>query len=340
MANRYRRRRRKRFRVTGRLYTLVGCAVLIGLSAWGIAHLTSNRPDAASPPPLTPPPELQTPAPAAEPAMTPSAIPSPTPTATPSAAPSATADPAVWRPTPKPGVALPAFHGGRPEEKLLCVTIDDCYQQDNLESILDLADKYGAKLTFFPIGKNVRKNPELWKRAIASGHEIENHTYDHVELSPLSDEAMAYEIDRQNQEVNRALRVDYQMHFLRPMGGSTRYDKRTHRMLAERGYKGVAIWSVSGTRDYKKTLKLIDKGSVVLFHTTDKDLKNLKKFIPAVVKKGYKLVTLNEMFGFPPNEMGPFVKTTTIPTPRPSPEPTPASTPTPEPLPPRPDGLS
>ncbi len=221
------------------------------------------------------------------------------------------------------------------------MTVDDCFQQDNLEAILALADKYDAKLTFFPIGKNIRKNPDLWKRALENGHEIENHTYSHVKLAPLSDEAMAYEIDRQNQEVNRALQLDYQMHFLRPMGGSTRYDKRTHRMLAQRGYKGVAIWSLSGTQDYKKTLRQIDKGSVVLFHTTDKDLKNLKKFIPAAVKKGYKLVTLNEMFGFPPNETAPYVSGTAIPTPGPSPTPTPTPLPTPafEPLPPRPDDL-
>ena len=74
--------------------------------------------------------------------------------------------------------------------------------------------------------------------------------------------------------------------------------------MAQLGYLGIANWSVSGTDSDMKHIKAsLAPGQIYLFHSTDSDTKKLKEFIPWAVSKGYKLVTLNELFGLPDNEV-------------------------------------
>ena len=69
---------------------------------------------------------------------------------------------------------------------------------------------------------------------------------------------------------------------------------------------GIAHWNVSGSgTGLQKLIAGLAPGNIYLFHTTDKDTAKLQEFIPAAVQAGYKLVTLNEMFGYPENETSP-----------------------------------
>jgi len=80
--------------------------------------------------------------------------------------------------------------------------VDDCFQFDNVREILDLADKYGAKLTFFPIGYQIAKQPELWQEILDRGHELENHSYHHVNINTLSDEKLYRTITMQERAMS------------------------------------------------------------------------------------------------------------------------------------------
>ena len=59
----------------------------------------------------------------------------------------------VIRPVADEGY-LPIFEKANIRENQICITVDDCFQGDNLNAILDLCEAYGAKITIFPIGKN------------------------------------------------------------------------------------------------------------------------------------------------------------------------------------------
>jgi hypothetical protein len=61
------------------------------------------------------------------------------------------------RPTPYAEGFLPVFSSAKTEEKIVAITVDDCFQAENLEQIVNKAIEVGAKLTIFPIGKNVLK---------------------------------------------------------------------------------------------------------------------------------------------------------------------------------------
>ena len=227
----------------------------------------------------------------------------------------ATAEPVVEataQPTAEPAAAepfayLPVVQANNISDKRIAVTVDDCFQMENLKTIADVASATGSKLTLFPIGKNVVRDgmAEILQECVFNrGFEIENHTFNHARIFRLPVEEMAAEIWQQRAAVSYALGVNYQQHFFRLMGGDGFKDQRTHAYLKQLGFVGIADWAVSGSDTAIEGLKSsLKPGNIYLFHTTDADTKKLKEFIPYAVSQGYQLVTLNNLFGLPDNEI-------------------------------------
>jgi peptidoglycan/xylan/chitin deacetylase (PgdA/CDA1 family) len=188
----------------------------------------------------------------------------------------------------------------------VAITVDDCFQFDNLREILDLADKYDAKLTFFPIGYQIKKKPEIWREIIDRGHEIQNHSYHHIVITGLTDRQLYLTITMHERALNKVLGVNYKMKYFRPKGGTGRKTPRLSAILRDLGYQAIASWGLSGTQDVDKLIKKCSGGHIILFHTTNKDLKRLRKLLPALKKKGLKMVTINELYNKPPNEITPL----------------------------------
>ncbi|MBQ8087702.1 MAG: peptidoglycan-binding protein [Clostridia bacterium] len=235
-------------------------------------------------------PEGQTAAPTAQPTAEPTLEPEPDPTQAPD----------------QGFLYLPVVTQGSTTEKKICITVDDCFQLENLKHISTLAYQNGGKLTLFPIGENVIKSgmSDILKVcAFKLGFEIENHTWSHARIFRMSEEEMAAEIWKQRNAVNNALGVNYQQHFFRLMGGDGEWDQRTHNYLKQLGFLGVAHWTISGSDGSMDLIKsYLQPGTIYLFHTTDADTAKLDQFIPYAVAQGYELVTLNEMFGIAPND--------------------------------------
>ena len=67
-----------------------------------------------------------------------------------------------------------------PNEKAVYLTFDDGPIPEATPFILDTLAKYGVKATFFMVGDNVRKYPNLHQRVVDEGHRIGNHTHNHM----------------------------------------------------------------------------------------------------------------------------------------------------------------
>ena len=190
-------------------------------------------------------------------------------------------------------------------DKRIAITVDDCFQLDNMKTIIKLAYENGSKLTFFPIGQNIVRDgmSDILKACVFDlGWEIENHTYDHARIFRLPEHDMAWQIWAQQVALSKALGVNYEQHFFRFMGGDGMYDQRSHNYLDQLGFTAIAYWSVSGSDDsLEQIYSSLKPGQVYLFHTTSSDTEKLQKFIPYAVAQGYQLVTLNELFGLPAN---------------------------------------
>ena len=200
---------------------------------------------------------------------------------------------------------LPVYKKADTMERRIAITVDDCFQLKNLQTIIKMAYRCKAKLTIFPIGQNINITgmPETLRICVEKlGYEIENHTWSHARVFRLPASHMAAEIWNQSQALNRALGVNYEQHFFRLMGGDGNTDQRTHLYLKKLGYKGIADWSVSGSdASIEEIMQSLQPGAIYLFHTTDSDVEKLLRFIPYAVQQGYELVTLNELLGFGEN---------------------------------------
>ena len=186
----------------------------------------------------------------------------PTPTAAPTPTPVPTA-------TPEPYDYLPVYEHANTEEKRIAITVDDCYQTENLKTIIQCAYNNGAKLTLFPIGENIVRDgmSDILKACVFDlGFEIENHTYNHARVFRMSEEEMAEQIYKQSYVLNQALGVNYQEHFFRLMGGDGAKDQRTHNYLKQLGFKGIAAWSYSGSNaDIDHIKQHLKPGAIYLF---------------------------------------------------------------------------
>ena len=320
--------RRKRRRQKYFLCAACGAMALLAVTLCVLIMTTPTR-DAVAPVgnnyALALEPTVGSPVPTAEPTVEPTAVPTPEPTIEPTQAPDesfAAIHPEEEIEAEATFEYLPVIHHADTTEKRIAITVDDCFQMDNLKTIAKLAIDRGGRLTLFPIGQNVVRDgmSDILKACVFDyGFEIENHTWSHSRIFRMSEEDMAAEIWKQRAAVNQALGVNYQEHFFRLMGGDGEYDQRTHNYLRQLGYLGIADWSLSGSdADLERIKSSLAPGKIYLFHTTDADTAKLKEFIPYAVSQGYELVTLNELLGLEANAVSDLsTAETTMPEPQP-----------------------
>ena len=187
-------------------------------------------------------------------------------------------------------------------EKVVALTFDDGPHPKYTEQILDLMDQYGAKGTFFLVGEQAEKNPQIVLRMYEDGHEIANHTYTHPFTKSVS--TIIKEIDQTN-EVLFGI-TGYSPKLFRPVEGY--YTDQLVNEVVKKGYKMV-MWSWhQDTEDWRdpgvnhivrKVLNGIKGGDIVLFHDGGSDrtqtVKAIEIILPELQKQGYRFITVSEM---------------------------------------------
>lgn len=243
-------------------------------------------------------------------------------TAAPTATPAPTASPVVENqqgeessqanrliPQPEQGsYFLPVFDKALrtpDDEAMIAITVDDCNDVNVMEQIVQLARKYDMQLTLFPTGAALM-NEELTDGfqtcARRLNYQIENHTYDHKGEYRLSDSELALQIWKQSIATSYAVGRDYQQHFFRPVYNGSVNDQRTHFFIRKLGLLGVAGYTYS-YRDLKldDLAATLDNGNIYQFDMSEKSMSLLEPFVAMASSKGYRLVTMNELFGLEDN---------------------------------------
>ena len=109
---------------------------------------------------------------------------------------------------------FPSLVWEMPPSEEVYLTFDDGPTPGVTEMILEQLAKYGAKATFFCLGKNAEMHPELFQRIVAEGHRIGNHTYSHQKGWRMSLEGYLEDVEFGEQPVAHRpvpppLRSDY-----------------------------------------------------------------------------------------------------------------------------------
>ena len=148
-------------------------------------------------------------------------------------------------------------------------------------------NQYNAKATFFCIGKNVEEHPKLYEQLGLNGHQIGNHSHNHI--NGIQSKTKAYITDVQEAEKL----IDSKL-FRPPYGKMT---TKQHKQLKKLGFKTV-FWShinydfdptLASEKRLETTLKMAKDGGIIVFHDSDKAFPQLKAELPILMDHWHKL---------------------------------------------------
>lgn len=214
-------------------------------------------------------------------------------------------------PTPMPAeYFLPVYDRAlrTPDDAMMiAVTVDDCDDAEAMLQILNVARSYGAKLTLFPTGEALmtQNMTDGFRVCVRDyGYELENHGFSDKAEYRMSDGELAIHIWKQSIAASYALDGDYQQHFFRPYNIHSVTDQRTHFYIRKLNYLGVAGYTHS-YRDMSvdELIASLESGKIYQFDMSEASLAAFGPFIDAASRKGYRLVTMNELFGLEENSL-------------------------------------
>ncbi len=188
------------------------------------------------------------------------------------------------------------------DEKIVALTFDDGPHRKYTSQLLDLLAKYNAKATFFIVGQNAEKNPEVVARMFKDGHELANHTFTHPLRTNVPN--LLKEIKQTNDSIQSI--TGFTPTLFRPVEGQ--FSDAMIDAIAKEGYK-VVMWSWHlDTLDWKSpgtsrivntVLKGVKEGNIVLFHdgggNRQQTVKAMERILPELKKQGYRFVTVSEL---------------------------------------------
>ncbi len=201
----------------------------------------------------------------------------------------------------------PVFYRGAQSDKVVALTFDDGPYPPYTDRLLDVLAEKRVSATFFVIGENAARQPELVKRMAKEGHQVANHTYHHPDLLKLDAKEIENEVVSTSQII--AALTGAAPSAVRPPHGFR--DPLVLAVLRERKLD-VVQWSVL-SRDWtnpgseeivERTLRKVENGSIILLHDGDgveskasrsQTVEAAGVIIERLRAQGYRFVTIAEL---------------------------------------------
>ena len=182
-----------------------------------------------------------------------------------------------------------------PTEKAVYLTFDDGPIPESTPWLIETLDRYNVKATFFMVGDNVRKYPELLELIRSHGHRLGNHTFNHIGGITVAS-------SRYLRNANEADKLIHSNLFRPPRG----WMRNAQYIRLLRHYT-IIMWDLV-TRDYSKRLtaeevyenvkKYTRNGSIITFHDSLRSIDKLKKILPKCIEwlrdEGYEFKVFSE----------------------------------------------
>ena len=177
-------------------------------------------------------------------------------------------------------------------ERAVYLTFDDGPIPEATPFILKTLAEFGVHATFFMVGDNVRKHPELYDQIVAAGHQVGNHTFNHWGGFKHTTRSYSENVQKANDLIHS--------HLFRPPHGWMRWEQY---FWVGRKYR-IVMWDLV-TRDYSKRMSADDivanvkryarNGSIITFHDSLKSIDKLHYALPESLRwlkeQGYEFKT-------------------------------------------------
>jgi peptidoglycan-N-acetylglucosamine deacetylase len=184
------------------------------------------------------------------------------------------------------------------KEKIIYLSFDDGPHPIATSFVLDELKKYNAKATFFCIGKNVVAEQAIYKRILDEGHAVGNHTYNHFNGWKTKDDIYLDDVKEAGKFIDSIM-------FRPPYGRITSFQAKNINGALKKTFVKIIMWdvisgdfdnSLTGDQCLQNVILNTTKGSMVVFHDSEKAFSRLQFLLPGVlkffVKKGYRFERL------------------------------------------------
>lgn len=182
------------------------------------------------------------------------------------------------------------------QKKKIALTFDDGPNAEYTEILLEELRKRDIQATFFLLGKEAEKEPDIVRQMKEDGHNIGNHSYEHVNLKNLSNEAAIEQIVKTN-EVIYEITGEYPI-FIRPPFGSWKSNLDYETDMIE------VLWDIDpldwNTHNAKavadRVIGKVQENDIILLHDASaSSVDAALQIIDVLEKEGYEFVTVEEL---------------------------------------------
>ncbi len=188
------------------------------------------------------------------------------------------------------------------DKRAVYLTFDDGPIPEVTPKVLAILEKYQVKATFFMVGENIDKHPEVYEQVVQAGHSIGNHTYNHLKGWKTPFKEYMENVQKCAEAITSNPLTSNPLTLFRPPYGKASLRQRM--ALHKRGYT-LIYWDIL-TRDYdasvtpEQMLRLIQRdtrpGSIINFHDSLKSNERMLTVLPQAIewlqKEGYELAAL------------------------------------------------
>lgn len=199
---------------------------------------------------------------------------------------------------------LTAYHkNSSVSKKMVAITFDDGPNPVHTPKVLELLKQFNAQATFFCIGKEAEKHPDIIKKIIDNGHTLGNHTYNHsTNFGFMNTEQLVKEVIKTDEVIHSI--IGEKMLLFRPPFGVT--NPSVAKAIKKTQHKVIG-WSVRSLdtvlkNDKKiadRVTKKLTSGDIILLHdTSDETVKALEQLLLFLQKENYKSVTVDFLLNF------------------------------------------
>ena len=192
-------------------------------------------------------------------------------------------------------------------KKQIALTFDDGPNEPYSSQIIDYLDQVGAKATFFTVGANAQRHPEVIKKAAASGHEIGNHSYSHQFRKYLTQPTYQKELDQTQTILTNILGFAPSLFrppwlYRTPLILKSASDRKLQPISGE-FCDVLEVFQRSSATIARHAIKKLKPGAIIIFHDgynakgsdRSQTVAAIKLFAEAAHSQGYELVTVSKL---------------------------------------------
>lgn len=179
-------------------------------------------------------------------------------------------------------------------QKAIFLTFDDGPHPEITPWVLEELDKYNAKASFFCVGENVLKFPEIYQKILDKGHVVGNHTFNHLKGWETNNKGYFENIEKAGTFIKS--------NYFRPPYGKMKPSQANYL----KNKFELVMWSHL-SRDYDAELNIGESlhamkkakpGAILVFHDSQKSISNLQQLLPELLhyfnEKGYSFLSLDQ----------------------------------------------